>query len=102
MNDGFKFFLGLIAALWLIIGSLFAFGWLLHRATDDGETCHNETNTVLSNQLYTQCLDKLAVMRSSGGGNYTTNDDEDLDEAIRMCSATAWSQATRTVCTKDK
>lgn len=39
----------------------------------------------IDKELFEMCLSKLAEMRGSGGGNYTANDDEDLDHAIREC-----------------
>ena len=35
--------------------------------------------------VFEMCLDKVADMRSSQGGDYTTNDDEDLQHAIKEC-----------------
>lgn len=53
-------------------------------------------------EVFSECLDKLSKMRNSGGGNYTTNDDEDLDEAIRACGSTSFyvsnDSPSKTVC----
>jgi len=41
-------------------------------------------------ELYKFCLEQLAGMRGSQGGDYTTHDDEDIDHAIRQCQRSAY------------
>lgn len=48
-----------------------------------------EMASVIDDDLFEMCLEKLVHMRSSSGGDYTANDDEDLDEAIRACDRAA-------------
>lgn len=40
-------------------------------------------------EQFNRCMDNLAYMRATQGGSYTTNDDEDLDEAISACADVA-------------
>ena len=54
--------------------------------------------------IFNECLDKLQFMRSTQGGNYTTNDAENLDEAIAECGIQSYSVANhegKTVCFKN-
>lgn len=48
-----------------------------------------DSASVMDKDLFEMCLDKMALARSSKGGNYTANDDEDLDEVVKACKSAA-------------
>ena len=52
----------------------------------------SETDNKLWAELFDKCLMRAAEARK--GVNYTTNDDEDYDEVIRVCSDRTHSMAT--------
>ena len=60
--------------------------------------CNNTKNKELEVELYRLCLSELKGMRNSGGGNYTTNEDEDLDEALHQCQISATEISTIRTC----
>lgn len=47
------------------------------------------SKSILDEGIFELCLSKVAEARSSKGGDYTTNDDEDLHHAIKACSHAA-------------
>lgn len=40
-------------------------------------------------RIFEVCLNSLGDMRNSGGGDYTTHDDEDIDQAVKACQSSS-------------
>lgn len=56
--------------------------------TSCDDLCIKEPNQKTREKVFNNCLSELAKARSSI--SYTTNDDEDLDEAIAECATAAY------------
>ena len=61
--------------------------------------CTYVQDNELKVSLYRECL--LLLSQSRSGQSYTTNDDEDYDEAIRECGQQAYKISTKKICTKE-
>lgn len=80
--------------IYLLIALASVSGCKIERA----QVCQLTTNLAMKSACFKECLTIAGAARNSGGGDYTTNDDEDFHLVVNQCSRSCSYQSRIMVC----